>query len=76
MPWAVDETRVKLTVKNPGAADGDGTRPERECPRVCEGRSQAACSSVELPRDAMYVVLKAEWSVESMLGDQTNHERR
>ena len=69
MPWAVEETRIRLTVKNAGAAEGDSAGPERECPRSLEGRArQAARAQIELPRDAMYVVLKADGAVRRCLG--------
>jgi hypothetical protein len=57
MPWAVEETRVSLTIKNgalsraiPLDANGNA-RGSSEVTRVKEG------CGLELPRDVMYVVI-------------------
>ena len=60
MPWAVEETRVRLTIKNPALrraipldANGNG-RGSLEVLRSGDA------SRIELPRDSMYVVIKSD----------------
>ncbi len=57
MPWAVIETRIRLTVKNPGlrtAIPLDTSGNARGALKVTPAKG---VFSVELPRDSMYVVL-------------------
>ncbi len=62
MPWAIEETRIKLTVKNAGLreavpldSNGNARGTLKAVPAPAGGAVQ-----VDLPRDAMYVVLKGE----------------
>jgi hypothetical protein len=60
MPWAVEETRVKLTIKNQGLSRAiplDANGKARGTAEVV--RSNGSCQ-IELPRDVMYVVISAD----------------
>jgi hypothetical protein len=60
MPWAIEETRIRLKIKNSGLRTAillDSTGNARGTLQVAAGRGVI---ELELPRDAMYVVLKAD----------------
>ena len=45
MPWAVEDTRVRLTIKNPALSKAIAARRQRECARLFESRSLERCVS-------------------------------
>ncbi len=60
MPWAIEETRVRLSIKNPALSRAIPLDPNGNARGTLEiARSNGACQ-VELPRDVMYVVINSD----------------
>ncbi len=58
MPWAVLETRIKLSVKNPGLRRATPLDSNGNARGALEVSPAKGALELELPRDAMYVVLE------------------
>ena len=60
MPWAVEETRVKLAIRNPALRTAIPLDSSGNARGSLKLTLSGGVSQIELPRDALYVVLKAD----------------
>jgi hypothetical protein len=60
MPWAIEDTRVTLTVKNPRLRNARALDPNGEPRGNLTVIASAAAVTLNLPRDALYALLEVE----------------